>query len=307
MDVRIFTEPQQGASYDTLLAVALASERAGFEGFFRSDHVLVMGSRDGLPGPTDAWVTLAGLARETEHITLGTLVSPATFREPGMLAISVAQVDVMSGGRVELGMGTGWYEKEHAAYGIDFPPLGERFELLEEQLAIVTGLWDTPIGETFSYSGEHYTVAESPGLPKPARRPPVIVGGGGKRKTPRLAARYASEYNQGFTKVDRYIEQNERVRSACEAIGRDPDDLVYSVALAVCCGSDDAEIARRAANIGREVEELRTNGLTGTPAELVEKIGTWKDTGCQRLYLQVLDLHDLDHIALLGAEVLPHI
>jgi len=307
MDVRVFTEPQQGADYETLLAVARASEDAGFEGFFRSDHVLVMGDNDGLPGPTDAWVTLAGLARETERITLGTLVSPATFREPGMLAISVAQVDAMSGGRVEMGLGTGWFEAEHTAYGLPFPALGERFEILEEQLAIITGLWDTPIGETFSFSGDHYEVEGSPALPKPTRRPPIIIGGGGKKKTPRLAATYGDEYNQGFTQPDAFREQNNRVRAACEAIGRDPDELTYSVALVVCCGSDDTEIAKRAAGIGREVDELRTNGLTGTPTELVDQIAAWKDTGSERLYLQVLDLSDLDHLALLGDEVLPHI
>lgn len=307
MDVRVFTEPQQGADYETLLAVALATEDAGFEGFFRSDHVLAMGDRDGLPGPTDAWVTLAGLARETERISLGTLVSPATFREPGMLAISVAQVDVMSGGRVEMGLGTGWFEAEHAAYGLPFPALGERFEIFEEQLAIITGLWDTPIGETFSFSGDHYEVKGSPALPKPNRRPPVIVGGSGKKKTPRLAATYADEYNQGFTQPVAYKEQNARVRAACEAIGRDPDELTYSLALVVCCGSDDTEIAERAAGIGREVDELRTNGLTGTPSELVDQIAVWKDAGCERLYLQVLDLSDLDHLALLGEEVLPHV
>ncbi len=307
MDVRVFTEPQQGADYETLLAVALATEAAGFEGFFRSDHVLAMGDTDGLPGPTDAWVTLAGLARETNRISLGTLVSPATFREPGMLAISVAQVDVMSGGRVEMGLGTGWFEAEHSAYGLAFPALGERFEIFEEQLAIITGLWDTPLGETFSFSGDHYEVIDSPAIPKPSRRPPVIIGGGGKRKTPRLAAAYADEYNQGFTKPDAYVEQNARVRGACEAIDRDPDELTYSVALVVCCGSDDAEIAKRAAGIGREVEELRSNGLTGTPSELVDQIRTWKDAGCERLYLQMLDLSDLDHLALLGEEMLPHV
>ncbi len=307
MDVRVFTEPQQGADYETLLAIALATEAAGFEGFFRSDHLLVMGDRDGLPGPTDAWVTLAGLARETGQISLGTLVSPATFRAPGMLAISVAQVDMMSGGRIELGLGTGWFEAEHSAYGLTFPALRDRFDIFEEQLAVITGLWDTPPGETFSFAGEHYTVTDSPALPKPTRRPPVIIGGGGKKKTPRLAATYADEYNQGFVKPDDYLAQNARVRAACEAIGRDPDELIYSVALVVCCGSNEGEVARRAANIGRDVEELRTNGLTGAPADLVDQIAVWKETGCDRLYLQVLDLSDLDHLALLGEEVLPHV
>jgi F420-dependent oxidoreductase-like protein len=285
--------------------MARAAEAAGFEGYFRSDHVLKMGGVDGLPGPTDAWVTLAGLARETERVTLGTLVTAATFRHPGMLAISVAQVDAMSGGRVELGLGAAWYEAEHAAYGLPFPPLGERFEHLEEQLAIVTGLWDTPEGKTFDFAGTHYQLSDSPALPKPARRPPVIVGGGGIRRTPRLAARYAAEYNQAFRPLDQFGPQRDRVRAACDAVGRDPDELVYSVALVVCCGADDDEIARRAAAIGRDVAELRDNGLCGTPDQIVDRCGQWISEGVERFYFQVLDLTDQEHVALIGAEVLP--
>jgi len=307
MDVRVFTEPQQGASYETLLAVARAAGQAGFEGFFRSDHVHKMGDVSGLPGPTDAWVTLAGLARETEGITLGTLVSPATFREPGMLAIAVAQVDTMSGGRVELGLGAGWYELEHHAYGLAFPDLGSRFDRLGEQLAIITGLWDTPVGETFDFSGRHYQVKGSPALPKPVRRPPVIVGGRGPARTPALAARYADEYNQAFGPLDDYRRQADVVRRACEDVGRDPDELVHSAALVACCGSGPDEVERRAANIGRRPDELAANGLCGTPAELVERIALWRQEGVERLYMQVLDLDDLDHLALLGADVLPHL
>src|SRR4051794_6201086 len=203
-----------------------------------------MGDGDGLPGPTDAWTTLAGLARETSRIKLGTLVSPVTFRLPGVLAISVAQVDVMSGGRAELGLGAGWFEAEHKAYGIPFPP--RRFDLLEEQLAIVTGLWSTPVGETFSHRGAHYQFEDSPALPKPVQSPvPVIVGGGGKQRTPALAARYASEYNLGFVSVDDLAAAYERVRAACDEAGRDPASLTYSVALTTYCGRDDAEVRRR--------------------------------------------------------------
>src|SRR4051812_682932 len=154
MDLRIFTEPQQGASYDTLLTVAKATEDLGFDAFFRSDHYLKMGDMDGLPGPTDAWITLAGLARETSRIRLGTLMTAGTFRLPGVLAIQVAQVDQMSGGRVEFGLGAGWYEEEHTAYGTPSPK--EKFARLEEQLAIVTGLWETPVGKTFTYDGRFY-------------------------------------------------------------------------------------------------------------------------------------------------------
>ncbi|HEX3333615.1 MAG TPA: LLM class F420-dependent oxidoreductase, partial [Acidimicrobiales bacterium] len=189
MRLRIFIEPQQGATYDQQVRIAQAAEANGFDALFRSDHFLTMGG-DGLPGPTDAWVTLGGLARETDRIRLGTLVTSNTFRLPGLLAVEVAQVDAMSGGRVELGLGAGWYDNEHAAYGVPFPPVGERFDRLEEAFAIVTGLWDTPEGETFDFDGKHYQLKDSPALPKPAQQPhpPIIVGGFGAQRTPRLAA-----------------------------------------------------------------------------------------------------------------------
>ncbi|MEU7692180.1 LLM class F420-dependent oxidoreductase [Microbispora hainanensis] len=305
MKLRIFTEPQQGASYDDLLTVAQAAERLGFDAFFRSDHYLRMGEGDPLPGPTDAWITLAGLARETSRIRLGTLVSAATFRLPGPLAISVAQVDQMSGGRVELGLGTGWFEQEHTAYGIPFPPLGERFERFEEQLEIVTGLWAAT--KPFSFIGAHYQLADSPGLPKPAQRPrpPIIIGGGGAKRTPRLVARFADEYNVPFHLPEDTAAAFDRVRQACDAAGR--ETVLLSAAQVVCVGRDEAEIARRAANIGRQVDELRVNGLAGTPQEIVDKIGRFAEMGAERLYLQVLDLHDLEHLELIAAEVLPHV
>ncbi|WBB60255.1 LLM class F420-dependent oxidoreductase [Streptomyces sp. WMMC500] len=303
MDLRIFTEPQQGASYDTLLAVARATEDLGFDAFFRSDHYLKMGDVSGLPGPTDAWVTLAGLARETSRIRLGTLMSAATFRLPGPLAIQVAQVDQMSAGRVEMGIGAGWFEDEHTAYGIPFPK--DKFSRLEEQLAIVTGLWRTPGDETFSYSGTHYELRDSPALPKPVQSPlPVLIGGMGAKRTPALAARYAAEFNVPFSSLEDTERQFARVREAAETAGRTPSDLVYSNALVACVGRDDAEVARRAAAIGRQVPELRENGLAGTPAEVVEKIGRYGAAGSQRFYLQILDLSDLDHLELIAAEVL---
>ena len=301
MDLRIFTEPQQGADYETLLRVAKATEELGFDAFFRSDHYLTMGG-DGLPGPTDAWITLAGLARETKRIRLGTLMTAATFRLPGVLAIQVAQVDAMSGGRVEFGIGAGWFEAEHTAYGIPFPK--EKFPRLEEQLAIITGLWQTPVGEKFSYQGTYYTLTDSPALPKPAQaKVPVLIGGAGKERTPRLAARYADEFNIPFASVEDSAAQFERVRGAAEEAGRKPGDLVYSNALVVCVGKDEAEVARRAEAIGREPEELRRNGLAGTPGEVVEKIGRYREIGSSRIYLQVLDLSDLDHLELISAEV----
>ncbi|MDT0276286.1 LLM class F420-dependent oxidoreductase [Blastococcus goldschmidtiae] len=308
MQLRIFTEPQMGATYDDLLAVARRTEETGFDAFFRSDHYLTMGG-DGLPGPTDAWLTLAGLARETSRIRLGTLMTAGTFRLPGPLAISVAQVDQMSGGRVELGIGSGWFEKEHTAYGIPFPSLGERFDRYEEQLAIISGLWSTPPGETFDFAGQHYQVSGSPALPKPVQAGgiPILVGGGGKKRTPRLAARYAAEFNVPFMSAADNARLFAGVREACDEAGRDPSSLVYSSALVLCVGRDEAQLARRAAVIGREVDELRAHGVAGTPAEAVDILGRYAEAGVQRVYLQVLDLADLDHLDLVAAEVAPQL
>jgi alkanesulfonate monooxygenase len=306
--VRIFTEPQFGATYEQQLVMAQAAEAAGFDAFFRSDHYLTMGG-DGLPGPTDSWVTLAALARETERIRLGTLVTSVTFRHPGVLAIEVAQVDAMSAGRVELGLGAGWYDAEHSAYGIPFPPLGERFERLEETYAVLTGLWGTPEGETFSFDGRHYHLDNSPALPKPAQRPrpPLIAGGGGPTRTPRLAATYADEFNLPFSSVADTEAQYARVRAACEARGRDPRTLRLSTAQTVCCGKDEAEVERRAVNIGRKPDELRAYGVAGTPDEVVARLNEYAGIGAETVYLQVLDLDDLDHVDLLATEVLPQL
>jgi F420-dependent oxidoreductase-like protein len=309
MELRIFTEPQQGADYDTLLAVAKRAQDTGFGAFFRSDHYLKMGPTDGLPGPTDAWITLAGLARDTTTIRLGTLMTPVTFRFPGPLAISVAQIDHMSGGRVELGLGAGWYQAEHEAYGLPFPDVAERFDRLEEQLAIITGLWRTPPADRFSHRGKHYPVIDSPALPKPVQSPapPILIGGGGTRRTPRLAAAYADEFNMPFATVAASRSQFDRVRQACDAAGRDPGSLTLSNALTVCCGADEAEVRRRATAIGQAPEALRAKGLAGTPAELVERIGRYAAIGAKRVYLQVMDLYDLDHLDLIAAEVMPHL
>jgi F420-dependent oxidoreductase-like protein len=307
MKFRIFIEPQQGADYQMQRNVALAAAELGFDAFFRSDHFLKMGDISGLPGPTDSWATLAGLAVETSRIRLGTLMSAATFRLPGPLAIAVAQVDQMSGGRVEFGLGSGWFEAEHAAYGIPFPPVAERFDILEEQLAVITGLWGTPEGQTFSFDGTHYQVTDSPALPKPAQRPrpPVLLGGTGTRRTPRLAARFADEFNVPFTSVADSAAMFARVREACEAAGRYPSSMTYSVAQTVCCGKDEAEFRRRAAAIGQEPAGLREHALGGTPGEVAAKIAQFADVGAERIYLQVLDLSDLDHLALIASDVVP--
>lgn len=308
MDLRIFTEPQQGALYSDLLRVAVSAESLGYSAFFRSDHYLGMGT-DGLPGPTDAWLSLAGLARETRDIRLGTLVTSATFRWPGPLAIQVAQVDEMSGGRVEFGLGAGWFAEEHAAYGLPFPDVAERFDRLEESLEVITGLWRTPVGEKYHNHGAHYPITDSPALPKPVQEggPPIIIGGKGKKRTPALAARYAAEFNLSFPALAEVASGLERVRAACRTIDRDPASLTCSAALVVCCGRNDAEVARRAEAIGRDADELRTSGLAGTPAQVVDRIGQFAEAGVERLYLQVLDLSDLDHLALVAQQVKPQL
>ncbi len=316
MDLRIFTEPQQGAGHATLLAAAHATRTAGFSAFFRSDHVLKMGAGTGRPGPSDSVASLAALAASVPDIRFGTLVTSATFRHPSMLAIATANIDDISGGRIELGLGSGWFADEHTAYGLPFgASFGERFDRLTEQLEIITGLWDTAEDSTFDYAGAHYQLAAAPGLPKPVQvgrtgtpRVPIIVGGHGPKRTPALAARFADEFNVGFSPVDASRTQLERVRAACSAADRDPASMVYSIAQPVCCGVDDAEVTRRAAAIGRSVEQLRDGGaLVGTPAELVDQLGSWAAIGADRAYLQVLDLADLDHIGFLGAEVLPQV
>jgi F420-dependent oxidoreductase-like protein len=306
VDFRVFVEPQQGATYSDQLAVATTAGSLGYSAFFRSDHYVSM-SGDGLPGPTDSWVTLGALARETQRIRLGTMVTSATFRYPGPLAISVAQVDEMSGGRVDLGIGAGWFEQEHAGYAIPFPPLGERFERLGEQLDIITGLWTTPAGQTFDYTGSHYSVTDSPALPKPVQdpHPPIIIGGLGAKQTPALAAKFAAEFNVPFSSLDTVRTQFDRVRAAVAGAGRATESMTYSACFVVCAGADDAEVARRAANIGREVDELRSNSpLVGTPAEIVDNLAGFADAGVTRVYLQLLDLSDLDHLQLFADGVL---
>jgi F420-dependent oxidoreductase-like protein len=305
MDLRVFIEPQQGATYAEQLRIAQATEDLGFDAFFRSDHYLAMGDGDGRPGPTDSWVTLGALARETKRIRLGTLVNSATFRLPGPLAIAVAQVDEMSGGRVELGLGTGWFEAEHQAYGIPFPDLRERFDRFAEQVEIIHSLWTTPAGQTYSFDGEYYQLTDSPALPNPVQspHPPLVLGGSGKRRSAALAARFADEYNVGF-KQSQIAAIFGRVREAVAETGR---SLTYSVAQTVCVGRDDVELKRRADAIGRDVDELRENELAGTPGEVLERIGGFADLGATRLYLQVLDLSDLDHLELIAAEILPHV
>jgi F420-dependent oxidoreductase-like protein len=298
VDYRIFIEPQQGATYSQLARFAKAVEETGFDALFRSDHYLKMGPHTGKPGPTDAWTTLAGLARDTSRIRLGTLVTSATFRLPGPLAITVAQVDEMSGGRVELGLGAGWYTNEHTAYGIPFPSLRERFERLEEQLTIISGLWTTPEDSTFNFTGAHYQLCDSPALPKPVQRPrpPIIVGGGGPTRTPRLAASFADEYNTPFLSADDAANAFARVDAACETQGRDPSTLRKSSAIAVACATSESQYEQRAAAAGWKGEDLRKFGAGGSPSEVAERLALWRDAGATRLYLQLIDVTDLSHL-----------
>lgn len=307
MELRVFVEPQEGATYAEQLAVAQAAERQGYGAFFRSDHLVAIDAQDGLPGPTDSWVTLGAIARETSSIRLGTLVSSATFRLPGHLAVQVAQVDEMSAGRVELGLGAGWFEREHLAYGIPFPAVAERFDRLEEQLAIISGLWSTAPHERFSYAGRHYQLSDCPPLPKPVQTPapPIIVGGTGLRRTPMLAAMFANEINV-FDTPEQAAKQFGRVDDACAAIGRDPAEIKRSIATMICCATSKAELTRRAERIGKDLTELREQ-TAGTPAEVIERLEQYRAAGAERSYLQFLDMQDLDHIALVASEVMPHL
>ncbi|WP_020416102.1 LLM class F420-dependent oxidoreductase [Amycolatopsis sp. ATCC 39116] len=300
--LRVLMEPRHGARYDDILALARATEDAGFDAFFRSDHLLGVDPADTTYRPTDCWTTLGGLARDTSRVRLGALVGAATFRQPGILATIVASLDEMSGGRAELGLGTGWYEREHAAFGIPFPCTGERFDRLEEQLAIITGLWRT---SPFSFDGKHYRIDDNRTPPRTVQHPhpPIIVGGSGPRRTPAIAARYASEFNGalGGDLRERYAT----FHRACEAIGRDPAEPRLSAVLPVACGATPAEAARRGEIIGSDF--IREHAAVGTPAQVVDRIGDLADAGADTVYLHIYDIHDLEHIALLGAEVLPHV
>lgn len=307
MELCIFVEPQQGTTYERVCALARHAEALGYTGFFSSDHLLAMGGRDGLPGPLDTWTTLAGLARDTTRLRLGPLVTPVTFRHPGLLAVTVAQVDAMSGGRLEVGLGAGWYEAEHHAHGLAFPPAGERLTMLEEQLAVLAGWWSTPAGERVDVTGLNTALVASPALPKPVQQPhpPVILGGRGPRRTPRLAARYADEFNVTFSPVEVFVEQRDRVRAACDEAGRDPATMRFSVALVLCCGDDEATFRRRADAIGRAPDELRQNGACGTPDEVAATLRAYRDAGAARVYLQTLDDTDHDHLSLVAEAVAP--
>jgi len=237
------------------------------------------------------------------------MLSPATFRLPAQLAVIVAQVDVMSGGRVELGLGAGWFEEEHREFGIPFPPsTSERFERLEEQLQIITGMWATTDQDRFSFSGKHYQVTNNAGLPKPGQvpRPPIIVGGKGTRRTPEIAARFADECNVSFASVAHCAKVFQALDAACVRVGRDPSTVRRSAVQVVCAGRNDQEISRRAAAIGHGIgDEFAQDGAVGTAAEVAQKLMSYGKAGVTTMYLQILDLADIDHIRFIAEEVAP--
>lgn len=311
MRYALMTEPQQGLSYDEILALAQTAEEAGLEAFFRSDHY------SGFPQPreatTDAWTTLAGLARETSRIGLGVLVSPVTFRIPGSFAKVVATADQMSGGRVELGVGAGWHEQEHARLGIPFPDVGERFDMLEETLAIVHGLWTEPDG--WSNAGPRWPLRDAILRPRPEhsgrRHPPIILGGQGGPRLTRLAAAYADELNISSATPGRVAAPYERLRSACDAIGRDPDSIVRSAMTGVLVGDSPAEVRDRARmavaaafDEGTDADawfaERRKRWIIGTPDEAQERVQAMAAAGVQRIMLQDFLPRDLDMVRLIG-------
>ncbi len=315
MRFALMTEPQQGMSYADQVAIARRAEAAGFETFFRSDHY---GS---FPGPadrptTDAWTVLAGLARDTEQIRLGVLVSPVTYRLPGVLAKIATTVDEMSGGRVEFGLGAGWHEEEHRRHGIPFPPIAERAEMLEEQLEIIHGLWEG--GDGWSFQGRHYRVEGARFVPRPIGRtgpgrPRLIVGGEGSPRSLRIAARYADEFNITSSEPDRVAERFARLDDACRAIGREPASIGRSAMVGVLVGADEAEVAARTralldligsdAKAEEWIAERRRRWIIGTPGEARAAIGRYADAGCERLMLQDMLPWDLEMVDLLGREV----
>lgn len=317
MELRISVEAQFGARYIDLLKLAILAEEAGYDAFFRSDHYLKPGNEPAATSPTDAWITLAGLARETTTIRLGTLVTAATLRHPSVLAISVAQVHQMSGERIDFGLGSGHDAAEHRAYGIPMPEVGERFDMYTEQLEIITGLWGTPSGERFTFAGKHYELVDAPALhttEKPPPMPPIIVGGGGKRRTPELAARFADEFNVIFMDSAKATAQFMRVNSAASAAGREPRDIVRSAAFASAVGRHGPQVASRLQILKRELpwlfDPLQEPDylLAGSPAQVVDKIGRYRQaTGISRLYVDILDVADLAQVELIASEVRPQL
>jgi F420-dependent oxidoreductase-like protein len=302
MRLRILLEPHHGATYKQILSLAQAAEDGGFDAFFRSDHYLGIDADDTTYQPTDSWTTLAGLAVQTSSVRLGTLVNASTFRLPGQLAVEVATVSQMSGGRAELGIGAAWYEREHQYFGIPFPPLGERFDRLEEQLAILTGLWDTKPGERFSFDGKHYQLTDCASIPRPVARPKIIVGGAGAKRTPTLAAKYADEFNGalGLDLRERYANFK---RICADVVGRDPAQVRLSATVPVCIGASAADLERRKASLGEPGARLLAAGVTGYADDVIAVIEDLASQGADTVYFHVYGPSDVAHIELLGEQV----
>ncbi|MBA2265672.1 MAG: LLM class flavin-dependent oxidoreductase [Chloroflexi bacterium] len=312
MRYALMTEPQQGLSYDEILALARTAEDAGLEAFFRSDHYASFPGESGLP-TTDAWATLAGIARETTTIRIGTLVSPVTFRIPGSLAKVIQTVDEMSGGRIEAGFGAGWNEEEHAQLGIPFPHLHERYDMLAEELAILHGLWTDDDG--WSFAGEHWQVrgAKRHGeLVRAGRRHPhVILGGKGLPRMAALVARFGDEFNLISASPGVISGAYDRIRAACKAFKRDPDELVYSAMTGVLVAETEDDLRTRVADLltalgqgdadGDEwLAERRQRWIMGTPDEARQRVAVFEREGTQRIMLQDFLPRDLDHVRLMG-------
>ena len=312
MRYALMTEPQQGLSYDEILAIARTAEAAGIEAYFRSDHYASFPGEVGQP-TTDAWATLAGLARETSTIRLGVLVSPVTFRVPGNLAKVIQTVDEMSGGRVEAGFGAGWNEDEHGQLGIPFPPLGERYDMLEEQMALIHGLWTQPDGWTFD--GPRWPVRGSKRHGELARggrsHPHIIFGGKGNPRMARLVARYGDEFNLISASPDDAPAAYGRIREACAEEGRDADEVVYSAMTGVLVAESEDDLRARVADLlvalgqgdadgDTWLAERRRRWVMGTPDEAHERVRALERAGTQRIMLQDFIPRDLDHVRLMG-------
>jgi F420-dependent oxidoreductase-like protein len=308
-ELAVLLEPRHGARYEQILQLALAAEESGLDAFFRSDHYLGVDPGDAGYRSTDSWITVAGLARETRRIRLGTLVTAGTFRLPGRVAVAVATANAMSGGRVELGLGAGWYEEEHGQFGIPFPPLAERFDRLEEQLEILTGLWHSRVGEPYSFAGRHYAIDTNRAFAAtwpPHPTPPIIVGGLGPRRTPELAARFADEFNAAFAPLDVARQRFAQVKHRAAELGRDPRDLRLSIVIPrVCVGVDEADVRRRQRILSRPIGAIPDQGLAGSPAYVAERLAEWIDAGADRIYIHLLDVDDVEHVRLLGEQIAP--
>ncbi|KOV35581.1 F420-dependent oxidoreductase [Streptomyces sp. XY431] len=302
MTLRLLVEPQQGTTYAAVAAFAREAERLGFDALMTSDHLLRIGDGDPGPGPLHAWTTLAGLARDTERIRLGTMMSAATFHQPAVLALMAAQVDAMSGGRLTLGVGSGWYEREHQAYGLEFPGVAERFDRLEDTLEIVTRLWAAEPGTEVSYQGLRTGIDRCPALPRPVQRPrpPLLVGGQGKRRTPLLAARFADEFNIPFGAPADVAAGIDRLTKACAEVGRAPAEVTVTAAVVLCVGRDTRELAARVLDTGEPVEEIRGYGAVGTPEEIAETLTAYRDAGAVHWYAQINNPADLGQLPLLA-------